>query len=83
MLSMSTASNGASPRKRMLYQAGNILYLLGWGVTLAGLALIQDECKDHVRSTGSQFLGYENIAFFNEPVGRDCNKGYRCALEHS
>eukprot|EP00892_Ulva_mutabilis_P005422 jgi/Ulvmu1/3251/UM150_0024.1 len=64
--------------KKMLYMAGNLLYVTGWVVTLIGLALVQDDCKDLIVASG--FFGkdgIELIPFLIFPVGDDCEKGFR------
>eukprot|EP00892_Ulva_mutabilis_P005418 jgi/Ulvmu1/3248/UM150_0021.1 len=64
--------------KKMLYMGGNLLYLAGWAITLIGLALVQDECKDIVEDgVGLGRLAFGSIPFFTTPVGEDCKKGFR------
>lgn len=68
-----------SSHKKMLYMGGNVLYIAGWAITLIGLALVQDECKEMLDNgdlTGAAFGG---IPFFTSPVGDDCKKGFRYA----
>lgn len=63
--------------KKLLYMGGNILYLIGWAITLIGLALVQQECKDLIENRPVRSIGLGSIPFFTEPVGEDCKKGFR------
>lgn len=63
--------------KTMLYMAGNLLYLVGWVLSLIGLGLIQDECKDMLVDNQPLSVGLGSVPFFTEPVGEDCKKGIR------
>lgn len=69
--------------KTMLYMGGNLLYLVGWILSLIGLGLIQDECKDMLEDNQPLSVGLGSVPFFTEPVGEDCKKGIRCVPEHS
>lgn len=69
--------------KKLLYMAGNLMYLGGWAITLIGLAMVQVECKDLIEDTNVRAIGLGGIPFFTEPVGEDCKKGFRCASQNT
>lgn len=64
--------------QKMGYLGGNVLYLIGWALTLLGLALVQNECDDRQEAGFFTGASFTSVPFFTSPLGEDCKKGFRC-----
>jgi hypothetical protein len=61
---------------RMIYLGMNVIFLVGWLLTLIGLSLVQKWCKDNEDLADSFMSEFTSIE-----LGKDCRKFYRCAFE--